>query len=136
MEIRRTTLSHALLVGACLVAITEGCSTAGPRPELASVSPTTLRIALGGFITLAGHNFVPRTTVDFERPSASQVDATFTVQLEGVGQVFELASVTRIDSESVSARVPAGLSPGLYGLRLTDPRGHEASLPAALTLVP
>lgn len=110
------------------------CSSSGPTPVLDSVTPAILDARRGGPITLIGRDFAPRTKVNFDDPGASTSDSSFRVTVQSAGPPIELTGVERLDSQHLVAQVSAGMTPGRYSVRLSDPRGHEAERLDALLL--
>lgn len=96
------------------------------------VAPAVLGTELGGAVQLRGEGFLPAGTYDFDRPSRSPFTTGVSATLEQGGQTVELLEVTWVDPEHVDARVPPGVAPGLWSVRLLIPRGDALSLADAL----
>ena len=94
--------------------VLEGGDEIGPAPSLDSLSPTSADNSVDVSLLLTGTNFVSPTQVF-------------------LGDI-SLTQVTYVSSTTLEALVPQGTPPGVYDVRVVNPDGQMASLPAAFTL--
>ncbi|MCC6332529.1 MAG: putative metal-binding motif-containing protein [Myxococcales bacterium] len=112
-----------------------GCSSPGPAPSLTGVLPSKVDEVAGGAIELQGQHLKPSVTLDFDHPSKSVVDSTFTGRLSAPGVEVDLQAVTWQSDTVVAAVVPGGVAAGRYDVFLVDPHGRELKLGGALDVV-
>jgi hypothetical protein len=103
-----------------------GCdrSSGPPRPE--SVDPASGPEDRETPITIHGTDFFVSAQVNYGRGDPA-VDGRFTATLGG----HALIGMQYVDSSTLRAVVPAGLSPGKLDLVVTDPLGRQGTLRAA-----
>ncbi len=120
-------LSAALLTPAC-----DGCGTQlSPAPLLTAVIPASVPAGSVTAVEVQGSSF----TIDLSLSlgsGATETDETFELVLRGESQDYPMQSVTWRSATELDAEVPTGVPAGLYDLLLTDPKGSQASLEAAL----
>jgi hypothetical protein len=108
----------ALLAAACGSAAPEI-----PAPTPQSVAPSSGYAGQQVGIQISGANFLART-------DGSAVDTRQRAWLDGL----ELVEVTWVDSKTITAIVPAAITPGVKLLRVENAYGASGSLPAAFTV--
>lgn len=124
------------IVALTFVVAAAACASSAPDLGVERCEPALLEARTGGTLRVEGGGFFPLTAVDFDGPSITAVDGTFVAELVSASRSAELLGVARLDSERLSGRVPPGLEPGLYGLRVRDPRGRTALLGQCVQLAP
>lgn len=126
------TYSCPVLRPAAALAVLFLCSCGTRAPvALTAITPSWGEVGVPLDVVIDGSGFARRVQVDVDRPSRSQVDATFVLTLGDL----PLESATYVDPVQLSARVPASLPVGVYTLTVTDPYGRTAQLPDAFTVV-
>ena len=129
----RRSLTLLFVVAAC------SSSTDGPTPTISSVAPVALCDAQHA-VTLAitGTGFSPivrgalTSSPSVEMPRVILIGSSATTEVPAVG-------VTTPDTTgtSLAATIPMGLvAPGVYGVQVIDPDGHQATLASGLTIDP
>ncbi len=106
-------------------------SSAPPQPRLLGLSPSQGEDESPVAVRISGSGFAPRVRTDFSDPKASALDSGYLVTLVPVGGVLpevELGEVRIASSEQLEAVVPVGVARGSYGVRVTDPWGHQTQL--------
>lgn len=124
-------------IGTALAATLAACTCASPpAPTITSVAPARVARGVDTVLAIRGSNFVPVVRADLDDPAASQVNATFQLDIaNGVARVA-LSAAKLVSDTELSAILPAGAAPlGTYDLLLSDPHGRSASLSAALDVV-
>lgn len=101
---------------------------------LEGVTPAQVDTGDDTRLVIAGRQFAPRVTVDFDRPQQSLIDDTFMATLEGPTTV-ELLEVSRLDGERLEATLQRGAPPGVYRLRVQAPDGQALMLEGAVEVV-
>lgn len=115
----------AALGGAALFAVgLVGCRPVASPPVLDEVSPTWGWRGEPTILTLHGDGFFPDVVVDGQGGS---LDDDFRVIL-GTAPGTNLGRVERLDFETLTAEVPAGLDVGSYAVHVITPGGQEAHL--------
>ena len=108
-----------------------GCAPSLPNPSILAVSPSW------GFnedittVQISGHDLYPRVQVS--DGDAFEFDRDYRIWLVGPEE-RELDSVKFGSYELLSGTVAAGLTPGLYDLRMDSPTGFSATLEDAFTV--
>ena len=124
--ILRTTaaiITAALLLSGCVDYLPQA-----PVPE--SIAPPTAPENTQTAVTITGRNFFPGVKVSYTDKSHSILDTSFSARL-GDTQLIE---VTYVDSGTLTATVPATLSPGIYDLVVSDPTDRIGKLDDAFTV--
>ena len=104
-----------------------------PPPALYSVEPPAVPKAVDSALAVLGDNFFADATVDFDDPSQSQVNATFSLELvHPDGRRFPLSGVTLVSDVVITGTLPAGAPQQTYAMSLVDPRGQTATLANAV----
>ena len=106
-----------------------GCSSGGgeggaPSPKPRAISPNTAFSGLSTPVTITGDDFLARPT-----GNGGALDTTHRAWLDGA----ELTGVTWIDSHTLRATVPAGLTAGAKALKVQNAYGETGSLTNAFT---
>ena len=115
-----------------LFALVIACAPVARDPDVRAVTPSKGWGGEATDIVIEGEHLLPVVSLGAEAP----VGGSFAVWIEGPegaadpGSV-ELRGVQRLDSNTVTAEVPAGVEPGLYDLRVRTPAGGEDTLPGA-----
>lgn len=115
-----------LLVSLVTLVAGAGCGPAADPPEVRSVSPGWGWTGETTSVTVTGQRFYPSLVVGDNREEA-QFDTTFQVFLDASPAVA-LDPVQFIDTSTLAVEVPAGVTPGVYDIRVLDPAGVEATL--------
>jgi len=124
-----STSSSAL--GAAVVALlASACVERGAPepPRLLHVSPVSTFNTAPTLLSVEGEHFYLRGVLTLAGPAGA--DSAFQLW---VGDVA-LEEVRRLDSAHLEGRLPEGVAPGTYSLRLIDPWGREVALPEAVTV--
>lgn len=106
--------------------VASGCAPASDAPELHAVLPGWGWTGESTDITVVGKRLYPDVIVG-EPEDDAQFNASFRLFLETT-PATELDAVQYVDTSTLSAEVPAGVTPGTYGLRVVTPAGQEAEL--------
>jgi len=122
--------SHRLAVAFGLLAA--GCIPPTlPPPTVRSVEPERVWNGADIPVVITGSNFLPRIDVD-AGGYGTDLDERWQVELiDGPGD-GSLAGVSVQDAEHLLGVVPAGITAGTYGLRLTGPSGEQVESDDAL----
>ncbi len=113
-----------------VVAALAGCGgTEIPTPAPTSVTPARGFAGSATPIVIGGSGFSV-LAVQSSTGGAPVVDETFQAWLGGQA----LVDVRRVDEQTLSATVPAGLAPGPHSLRVQGPFGTSGELAAAFTV--
>ncbi len=115
-----------LLLGAGSI----GCSPDLPAPQLLSVSPDEWYHGLDVEVTISGVNLYPQVRVI---GGELEVDREFRAWLESETDSIELEGLSLQSYTELTGFLRAGLSPGVYDLRLLTPAGESATLEDAFT---
>jgi hypothetical protein len=120
----------------CALVLLAGCGQQlGPAPAITGVSPKSASDAQEVTLTISGDHFQSRLQVDFDTPAESSVVSTFTGDLwASPATLLPFSEVSLTDGSTLSATLPSGSPPGLYGVAIVDPWGRTASLAQALTI--
>lgn len=110
------------------------CSASTPTTQLRGVEPAELFLQTDTAIVIRG-DFRALVKVDFDKPGDSTRNAQFRAQVEQGDAVVGLFDVQWVSAETLSARVPAGLSPGAWALRVTDPALRQVRLDDAFVVL-
>lgn len=110
------------------------CSAATPATQVRSVEPTELFLQTDTSVFIHG-DFRAVVKVDFDKPADSTRNAQFRAQVEQGDAVVGLFDVQWVSADTLSGRVPAGLSPGSWALRVTDPALRQVRLDDAFTVL-
>lgn len=110
------------------------CSAATPATQVRSVEPAELFLQTDTSVLVHG-DFRAVVKVDFDKPADSTRNAQFRAQVEQGDAVVGLFDVQWVSADTLSARVPAGLSPGSWALRVTDPALRQVRLEDAFTVL-
>ena len=111
--------------------VLSGCVEAQPgAPVPTAVEPSSSSAGSAVPVVIRGRGFAPAVTVAFGPGSRSEVDTAFVVRLGGV----ELDGVAYVDSQTLTATVPASLSAGRYDLEVVDPNRRSGRLAEAFAL--
>jgi hypothetical protein len=124
-------MSSRLLPWTTLLAL--GCAAELPTPSIESVEPNRGYNGEKTAIIIHGESFLPRVEID-TRGGGERLDRQFDLRLTRDGVEAPVDFVGLKSFGEIEAWVPEGLAPGLYGLDLTSPNGHEVSLPRAFTV--
>lgn len=117
------------LLGICLLALACEQTQGGPVPR--EVIPGRGRNDRATAITVRGESFNPAIRASYDDENKSTVDARFAVE---VGEHI-LIDVLWVGPTEITATVPAGLPPGIYDLRVRDPRGGAGVLARSFEVV-
>ncbi len=112
-----------------VVALARCGGSDSPNPTPTSVTPSRGFAANATPVVIHGTGFSVRT-VQPASGGAPTVDETFQAWLGDQA----LLDVHRVDEQTLTATVPAGLSPGLKTLRVQGPFGSSGELPNAFTV--
>lgn len=115
-----------LLVTLVTLVAGAGCGPAAEAPEVRSLSPAWGWTGETTSVTVTGQRFYPALVVGDNKEEA-QFDTTFQVFLDASPSVA-LDPVQFVDTSTLEVQVPAGVTPGVYDLRVVDPAGVEATL--------
>ncbi len=116
--------------------LTAACARdAGPAPTLTQVAPNTGELTAATAVRVLGEGFQPLVRVDLDDAEQVQVQDVFRLELQRTEQRHPIGNVVRVSANELMAEVPAGLPAGSYSLRLVDPRGREAFLATAFTVL-
>ncbi|MBN2360484.1 MAG: hypothetical protein JXR83_13600, partial [Deltaproteobacteria bacterium] len=118
--------SLALALAACQFDV---ASTPPPEPELTRVAPDRGYNGEAVPVVIEGRNLKPLITQDVSQPGGVAVDTTFVARLGST----ELAQVTYVNDERLTAMVPAGIPAGAHALEVETPAGDKATLADAYT---
>lgn len=125
-------LGCRLLLGVIGALYLAACDTRSmPNVRLSGVSPTRGNDDAAVPVRVTGDYLLSRAVTDFGNASKSRVDEAFALHLipaDPSQPPVALQDVKRVSEETLTATVPPGPPRGLYGLRVTDPFGHEAFL--------
>ena len=120
------------LRAAVLLALLPACGT---ETQLGAPRPAALSPAIGFTgnevsVTITGTRF-------YVDPSASYVEGDASVEsgFRAFLGTAELASVTRVDTETLEALVPPTMLPGAYDLTVVDSRGKSGTLAGAFQVL-
>ena len=118
-------------LGPLIAVLTGGCAPSLPELSIERVEPSWAFNGDETTLTISGDGLYPSVSVAAggERP---RIDAQFSVLLESGGSVVPLEGVELRDYGELAARVPAGVEPDRYDLRVTSPSGATALLSKAL----
>ncbi len=108
------------------------CTLAPPSPEVLEVSPAWGWNGEETAVTLEGARFFPAVRVVGE--SEGSLDGRFEASLVRDAQVVPMLAVEHLDDGTLVARVPEGLQPGVWDLRVQTPAGGEDTLADAFTV--
>jgi hypothetical protein len=103
------------LIGSTAFTVNAAPTSTPPPVVISGISPTQINQGLSGVLVINGSNFTGASAV----------------VLVGVGN---LSIISRTNTQ-IQAAIPATLSPGSYGVQVTDPVNGTASSPQALTVV-
>lgn len=121
-----------LFVGLFVGLWTLGCEPyRGATPVLTQMSPSTGDSESETLTTITGENFRVALMSYLDGESVGEANDTFAASLDSTS----LLTVSFINETTLSATVPAGMTPGAYTLSVTDPSGNVAHLPSAFTVV-
>ena len=110
------------LVLVVLCACGGGSGTPGPVPK--GIDPSTGMAGVATAVRITGDDFLAR-------PNGSQLDTRQRAWLDDV----ELADVTWVDVHTLTATVPASLTPGAKTLRVQNAYGGQGTLANAFTVM-
>ncbi len=108
-----------------------GCAPDLPAPRLDRLVPSRGWTGEETEVAVHGSRFYPEVQVAGDE--AVGVDRTFSLSLGGE-PALDLGDVRYLDFTELQARVPAGVAPGRYDLRLTSPDGDVVWLDDAFTV--
>ncbi len=110
------------------------CSASAPATQVRSVEPSELFLQTDTDVLIHG-DFRAIVKVDFDKPGDSTRNAQFRAQVEQGDLVVGLFEVQWVSAETLRARVPSGLSPGAWALRVTDPALRQVRLDDAIVVL-
>ena len=113
------------------VALLTACGSTVRLPDAQEVSPAQGIEGAATSVTIRGASFRPVVTLDFDRPSTSPVDTSFSVV---VGDVAA-ANVTWVSEGELNATVPGTLPLGTWDVTVIDPRGATDVIPGGFTVI-
>lgn len=119
----RAAFPCTVLTGALL---TSACAPAADPLELRSLSPGWGWTGETTEITIIGARLFPQVVVGDQR-GESQFDTAFQAFLQ-TDPPIALDPVQFVDTSTLKADVPPGITPGVYDVRVVDPSGVEALL--------
>lgn len=123
-------------VGLLLSLASSACtlSISSPGLEVSAIEPAQGFAQADREIVLRGA-FAAKVKVDFQTPEASQRDERFEVRLERDGNGVDLQAVRLVDATTLAARVPAGIAPGPWDVRVTGPWGKDVLVPGSFEII-
>jgi len=128
----RSACNAALTLVTC-AALLAACDDPAPEmPRPLRVEPSSALQGEPTSIVIHGEGFAPVVRVSYADPSRSQVITTFPARL---GE-HSLEEVIMVDSETLTAVVPAALPAGSYALTVVAPTDQQGELASAFTVVP
>ncbi|MDB4970761.1 MAG: Flagellar hook-length control protein FliK [Myxococcales bacterium] len=105
-----------------------GCSERALQVE--AVDPAVASTLDATPITVRGRGFRAMVQASVDDHRAAAIDTTFGLRFGD--SAIDPSTIARVDDQTLTATVPAGLAPGLYDLTLTAPDGDRAALAGAL----
>ncbi len=118
---------------AVVAALLAACEEGAPIPAVKHVFPAAAYSDRDLRVTITGGGFVPSYRIDSASGTRIAVDRGFSGTVGHPGATFSLRDLAWRGPTELSATIPAGLPPGAYAIKLVDPRGRTANLPAAFT---
>ena len=103
-----------------------GCSPELPGPSLMGVTPDLAWNGEATTITLLGEDFYPQIQLDAGQKGRSTINSNYRAWLVGAQNDEKLSGVSVIDYTRISALIPEGVDPGIYGLRIVGPTGRSS----------
>lgn len=129
--LRPAALSALSLVAAAVLLQSSCSGRGGPSPVVLSVAPNQGAVSIDVPISVLGAGFSP---LPLGVASGSPGVALPRVFLEGTGEIA-LSPVSFASATELQTTVPAGITPGVYGLRVVNPDGKAFTLSSAYTAV-
>lgn len=120
-----------------LLCVLWGCAVQLPDPIVTDVEPERGWNGEETVISVIGDHFYPQVEVDARDRDVADVQADYQAWLVGPGSdtaVHALDGVGLQDYQHLLGVVPAALPPGLYGLRVRGPTGHQGFAPDVFTV--
>lgn len=130
-SLRRPPLRH--LAPVLLALLSLGCARPWAEERelrLTSLSPSEAWSDEPVELRIEGTGLMPRLRADFDQTSVATVEDAFVVWMDEV----LLEDVRVLPEGGLLARVPAGLTPQTYEVRVRSPTGASASLPESFTV--
>ena len=112
------------------VQLASGCLGQADGPAILSITPSIVSPEADTPAQIEGRNLQDRVKINLDDDSSPEIDSRWLVR---VGDT-EARDVTLLDRSTLSALIPAGLSPGVYDVSVTVPGGSVFRLPEALTV--
>jgi hypothetical protein len=111
------------------ILVVVGCSRTDIALLIDRIDPNQSAVGTSPEVTIHGL-FHPEPRVSYRPGGSSGADTTFSASLNE----HALEDVRYMDRQQLTAVVPLGLEVGVYDLTVRDPRGENATLPAAFVV--